>query len=53
MDEIDLYMLGVSEYSDMDEADFFDMMGYTQVSEDEFYDEEDSEEEIEDFEYED
>jgi hypothetical protein len=53
MDELDLYMLGVSEYSDMDEADFLDMMGFTEVSEEEFYDEEDSDEEMEDFEYED
>ena len=40
MDEFDLYQLGLSEYSDMDIADFADMMGYETVEDDEdFYDE--------------
>lgn len=35
MDEFDLYELGLSEYSDMDVADFADMMDYEIVEEDE------------------
>lgn len=27
MDELELYELGISEYSDMDRADFYEMMG--------------------------
>ena len=44
MDEFELYELGLSEYSDMDIADFADMMGYETV-------EDDDEEEDEVFEY--